>query len=256
MMSRPLNLTRFPILVKRLASLPEDLRIYAFGDIHGRCDLLDRCLSKVDRDLSERPTRHQLLVFLGDYIDRGSQSRETVSRLVETAAKYECVFLKGNHEHIAMRSLTDLSVMPNWLRLGGLETLQSYGVTPVISPDRRDAVAIQIAFQNALPSSHFRFFGGLKNQFVCHDMFFVHAGIRPAIDLSAQREEDLLWIRDEFLRSNRDFGKIVVHGHTPTVCVDVQPNRINIDTGAYSSGRLTCLVLEHDQISIIDTDTP
>jgi serine/threonine protein phosphatase 1 len=251
-----LNLEELPILRKRLASLPEGSRIYAIGDIHGRCDLLDICLLKIEQDLIQRPCRHPFMVFLGDYIDRGTQSKETISRLVETAARYECVFLKGNHEHIAMRSLTDLSVMPKWMRLGGLETLKSYGVVPVISPDRRNSVAAQIAFQDALPSSHFRFFAGLKNQFICQDFFFVHAGIRPNIDLVAQKEEDLLWIRDEFLSSKQDFGKIIVHGHTPTPSVDVQPNRINIDTGAYSSDRLTCLVLERDQISIIDASTP
>lgn len=251
--SHLLNLDEWPILRRSLSSLPDNRRIYTIGDIHGRCDLLDICLGKIEQDFSERPYRRPLLVFLGDYIDRGPQSQGTITRLIELAAKYECVFLKGNHEHIAMKSLTDLSAIPKWLRLGGLETLKSYGVVPFISPERRHVMATQIAFQNALPPSHFRLFAGLKNHLICGDFFFVHAGIRPRIDLLAQKEEDLLWIRDEFLSSQEDFGKIVVHGHTPVQRVDIKSNRINIDTGAFSSGRLTCLVLERDQISIIDT---
>jgi serine/threonine protein phosphatase 1 len=244
------------VLVKRsLASLPEGLRIYAVGDIHGRLDLLDDCLSQIERDLVERPCARAVHVFLGDYIDRGTWSRGTVDRLIERDIEHECVFLKGNHELIAMRCLTDLTLIPKWLRLGGLETLISYGVVPTISTERRHLVAAQTAFQDSLPASHFRFFGQLQNVFCSGDFFFVHAGVKPNVAMSEQKEEDLLWIRDEFLSSKQDFGKIVVHGHTPAANIDVRFNRINIDTGAYATGRLTCLVLEREQMSIIDTST-
>jgi serine/threonine protein phosphatase 1 len=240
---------------RSLASLPEGVRIYAIGDIHGRLDLLENCLSQIEQDLAQRPCRRPLLIFLGDYIDRGTWSRGTVDRLIDTNISHECIFLKGNHEFVAMRCLTDLTLIPKWLRLGGLETLISYGVVPTISTERRHVIATQMAFQDSLPASHFRFFGQLRNAFSCGDFFFVHAGVRPNIALLDQKEEDLLWIRDEFLSSSEDFGKIVVHGHTPALNVDVRFNRINIDTGAYATGRLTCLILEREQMSIFDTST-
>jgi serine/threonine protein phosphatase 1 len=233
--------------------LPQGLRVYVVGDIHGRLDLLDICLAKIERDLVERPCLRSLQVFLGDYIDRGTWSKETIDRLIDQDLTHECVFLRGNHEFVAMRCLTDVTLIPGWMRLGGIETLLSYGVVPTISTEQRLIAAVQIAFQQALPASHFRFFGGLKNQFSCGDFFFVHAGVRPNVNISEQKEEDLLWIRGEFLSFQNDFGKIVVHGHTPVLGVDIRSNRINIDTGAYNTGLLSCLVLERDHLSIIDT---
>ena len=209
---------------RSLASLPAGLRIYAVGDIHGRLDLLDNCLSQIQRDLAQRPCLRSVHVFLGDYIDRGTWSRGTIDRLIDTGLNYECIFLKGNHELVAMRCLTDLTLIPKWLRLGGLETLISYGVAPTISTERRQIVATQMAFQDSLPASHFQFFGRLQNIFTCGDFFFTHAGVKPNVALSEQKEEDLLWIREEFLTSKKDFGKIVVHGHTPTPNVDVRTN--------------------------------
>jgi serine/threonine protein phosphatase 1 len=237
----------------RRPSLPAELRIYAIGDIHGRLDLLSELLARISSDIALRPTARPLYVFLGDYIDRGSASRETIDRLIEHGKTHESVFLKGNHELIAIKCLSDRGLFDQWLRLGGLETLVSYGVPAETLANGKQIAELQSAFHGALPQAHFRFFRDLKNSFECGDFFFAHAGVKPNVELSRQKEIDLLWIRGEFLTSTDDFGKIVVHGHTPTHEIEVAPNRINIDTGAFATGRLSCLVLEGEELSVIDT---
>jgi serine/threonine protein phosphatase 1 len=234
-------------------SLPEGLRIYAIGDIHGRVDLLENLLGRIEADIAQFPTSRSVRVFLGDYIDRGGWSRQTIDRLIKHGSEHESIFLRGNHELLAIACLSDRANIDQWLRLGGRETLASYGVAPKLFPNRMQTQQTQLAFHDALPQAHFRFFGSLRNSFSCGDYFFVHAGARPHTDLSLQRESDLLWIRNEFLTSAYDFGKIIVHGHTPTAEIEVRPNRINIDTGAFATGRLTCLVIEGDTLSMIDT---
>jgi serine/threonine protein phosphatase 1 len=237
----------------RQPSLPMGLRIYAVGDIHGRLDLLDELLSRIALDIAGRPTSRALYVFLGDYIDRGSSSREIIDRLIDLRKAKECVFLKGNHELIALKCLSDRALFDQWMRLGGMETLVSYGVQPQALASARQIAELQVAFHNALPQAHLQFFRDLQSSFACGDFFFAHAGVRPNVELSRQKESDLLWIRDEFLTSSEDLGKIIVHGHTPTLEVEVAPNRINIDTGAFATGRLTCLVIEGASLSVIDT---
>ncbi len=237
----------------RRPSLPAELRIYAIGDIHGRLDLLSELLARISSDIALRPTARPLYVFLGDYIDRGSASRETIDRLIEHGKTHESIFLKGNHELIAIKCLSDRGLFDQWLRLGGLETLVSYGVPAETLANGKQIAELQSAFHGALPQAHFRFFRDLKNSFECGDFFFAHAGVKPNVELSRQKENDLLWIRGEFLTSKDDFGKIIVHGHTPTREIEVGPNRINIDTGAFATGCLSCLVLEGQELSVIDT---
>jgi serine/threonine protein phosphatase 1 len=237
----------------RHPSIPDGVRIYAVGDVHGRLDLLDKLLLRIDADIVSRPTLRPVYVFLGDYIDRGPSSRETIDRLVEHGQKHESVFLKGNHELIAIKCLSDRTLFDQWLRLGGLSTLASYGVSTDIGAGGKQTAQLQAAFHSALPQAHLRFFRDLRISFACGDFFFAHAGVKPAINLSRQKESDLLWIRDEFLTSIDDFGKIIVHGHTPASEVEIRPNRINIDTGAFASGRLTCLVIDGKSLSVIDT---
>ena len=223
------------------------------GDIHGRLDLLDKLLALISADVAQRPADKSIYVFLGDYIDRGLHSRQTIDRLIEHAAGHESVFLRGNHELIALKCLTDTALLDRWLRLGGLETLISYGLPAEILNNTKRTAALQVAFHGAMPQSHFGFFGDLRDSFACGDFFFVHAGVKPNVALSRQKQNDLLWIRDEFLSSARDFGKVIIHGHTPASEIQVMPNRINIDTGAFATGRLTCLVLEGESLSVIDT---
>ncbi len=235
--------------------LPDGLRIYAVGDIHGRLDLLEQLLARINDDIALRPAGRPIFVFLGDYIDRGSSSRETIDRLIVHSETRESVFLKGNHELIALKCLTERALFDQWLRLGGLETLISYGVDLGTLANGKPIAELQAAFHSALPQEHFRFFRDLQNSFVCGDFFFAHAGVKPKVELLHQKERDLLWIREEFLSSQEDFGKIIVHGHTPAQQIEVRPNRINIDTGAFATGRLTCLVIEGDLLSVIDTST-
>jgi serine/threonine protein phosphatase 1 len=230
------------------AQTPDGVRIYAVGDIHGRADLLGRMLKQIDADLAENTPRHVIQVFLGDYVDRGPASRQVLDLLIERESTHRSVFLKGNHESLLASFPGDPSILDAWQRLGGLETLMSYGITPSINANAPVQTQLAIAFAQAFPESHLRFLGNLKTSFTCGDYFFAHAGVRPGVPLTEQREEDLLWIRQEFLLCEDNFSKIVVHGHTPVLQPDIRPNRINIDTGAYATGRLTCLVLEADTI--------
>jgi serine/threonine protein phosphatase 1 len=171
--------------------------------------------------------------------------------LVQRKGTHQTVFLKGNHEALLANFVSNPSVLENWQRVGGLETLMSYGISPSINADAHAQTTLAIDFAQALPESHRRFLGDLKISFTCGDYFFVHAGVRPGIPLAQQREEDMLWIRQEFLHCEDDFSKIIVHGHTPVLEPDIRPNRINIDTGAYATGRLTCLILEADKVRIL-----
>jgi calcineurin-like phosphoesterase family protein len=227
-----------------IPKVPEGVRIYAVGDVHGRADLLHEKLCCVDADLAAYPHCKPLLVFLGDYIDRGPDSRTVLDLLIGRARSHAIVCLKGNHESYFRAFLQDPDVLIAWRRCGGLETLRSYGLTPSFNPDRDERVQLSRELDTALPPSHRRFLGNLASYFECGDFLFVHAGVRPGVPLAHQRDEDLLWIREDFLLCQEGFSKIVVHGHTPVRAPDVRPNRINIDTGAYVTGRLTCFIIE------------
>src|SRR5674476_717351 len=231
--------------------VPDGVRIYAIGDIHGRADLLDEVLNRIDADLTKNPVPRGIEVFLGDYIDRGPASREVLDRLVARSRTHQAIFLKGNHETYLIDFVNNPPILEDWQRLGGLETLMSYGITPSINANAAEQARLAAAFDQVLPENHRQFLGGLKSSFTCGDFYFVHAGVRPGIPLAKQREEDLLWIRHEFLLCEEEFSKIVVHGHTPVPQPDIRPNRINIDTGAYATGNLTCLILEDDKMRVI-----
>ena len=233
--------------------VPDGVRIYAIGDVHGRADLLHQLMMRIDADLSANPypADRVIQIFLGDYIDRGPESREVLDLLIDRSAANRIICLKGNHEVFMQEFLKEPAVLTDWKRLGGLETLLSYGVKPSMSTDRLEQKKLADSFNCALPDDHRRFLSNLELSFTCGDFLFVHAGVRPNVPLRRQNEHDLLWIRDEFLLHEGDFGKVIIHGHTPVMQPDVRPNRINIDTGAYATGQLTCLVLEADQIDFI-----
>jgi serine/threonine protein phosphatase 1 len=231
--------------------IPDGTRVYAVGDIHGRADLLRALLARIDADLEAHPIAKSVQVFVGDYIDRGPHSREVLDLLIARRAQHPMVYLKGNHEAYAAQFLSDPSVLSDWRHMGGLNTLLSYGVRASAKDGPQERHDAAESYRQALPDSHRLFFHSLALSFTCGDFFFVHAGVRPGVPLGQQREEDLLWIRDDFLLHEEDFGKVVVHGHTPARAPDIRPNRINVDTGAYATGRLTCLVLEGDQMSFI-----
>ena len=224
--------------------LPDGICVYAFGDIHGRSDLLKKMFTVIDADMERNPASRSIEVFLGDYIDRGPDSAHTLDLLLDRSLYRETVFLKGNHEAYFLEVLRDPGKLDDWRQFGGLQTLMSYGIQPSINPDASEQTDLIRALTEVMPNDHVRFLEGLKATFVCGDFFFVHAGVRPGIPLKEQQEADLLWIRSEFLDSDEDFGKFIVHGHTPVREPDVRPNRINIDTGAYATGNLTLLTIE------------
>ena len=226
------------------ARLPDGLRIYAIGDIHGRADLLEALLLQIDVDCTLYPSRRPIVVFLGDYIDRGPASREVLDLLLGYERTKETIFLKGNHDTFVLRFLSEPEVLDEWRLCGGLETLVSYGLKPSINPGVPEQTQLAEKLAKCMPKRHLEFLESLDLSFNCGDFLFVHAGIRPGVPLRKQREEDLLWIREEFLSCEQRFEKFVVHGHTPGRTPDIRSNRINIDTGAFATGRLTCIVIE------------
>ncbi len=225
--------------------LPEGTRVYAVGDIHGRLDLLQELAGKIERDLASAPVDRVVELYVGDYIDRGPDSRGVVEWMMETPPLgNERICLMGNHEEMLLQALNISSGMTDWLFNGGDETIASYLVGRTERPDFPTFEALRQAFVAALPESHRKFFSSLPRMAEIGGYLFVHAGIRPGVPLDAQDPEDLIWIREPFLDSDADFGKVVVHGHSPVSAPEVRANRIGIDTGAAYGGRLTCLVLE------------
>jgi serine/threonine protein phosphatase 1 len=232
---------------RRPSHAPPATRIYAVGDIHGRADLLLDLVERIEEDLSRRPVANAVEVYLGDYIDRGIDSKAVIDILCRRLVDRKAVCLRGNHEAMLEDFLQDPDVVYGWMRLGALSTLTSYGVS---IPTATQLVPPQIhrALCDALPRTHVLFLRCLRNMYRCGDYLFVHAGIRPGVPLDQQVQDDLIWIRDEFLHATTDHGCTVVHGHTPVSHPQVCSNRINIDTGAVFTGRLTCIVLEAGSI--------
>jgi serine/threonine protein phosphatase 1 len=232
------------------ASVPPGMRIYAVGDIHGRLDLLDELLELIERDSEERPPAETSLVFLGDYIDRGPNSKGVVSRLLSGVGPgFTPVFLKGNHEDLLVKFLDHPQTGAGWLHNGGDSTLISYGLdaTAIASAFSLDLAALvdaNASFKTLLPAGHLQFYRNLRLSHRAGSYFFVHAGVRPGIALDAQAGTDLIWIRNEFLLHPGSHGAVVVHGHTPARTPDDLPNRIGLDTLAYVTGNLTAVALE------------
>jgi len=226
------------------AQAPAGSRVYAIGDIHGRADLLAALHRMICDDAAARPVARHVVVYVGDYIDRGPDSRAVIDLLLDAPlAGFESVHLLGNHEAFLLEFLDDAGAGPDWLFNGGAETLASYGVEspwPFGDPPDR----MQAEFRRRLPARHLTFLRDLRLSHVEGGYLFVHAGVRPGVPLDRQERHDLLWIRDEFLDSGADLGKVVVHGHSIADEPERRRNRIGIDTGAYMTGRLTCLVLE------------
>jgi serine/threonine protein phosphatase 1 len=219
-------------------------RIYAVGDIHGRADLLGEMIDRIRVDMDRHSARRQVTVFLGDYVDRGPDSRLVVDMLLALSQGGNAVCLKGNHEAILVRFPQEPSLWENWVAFGGMQTLLSYGLRIPARLAREDQVRVAEEFRQALPPEHLHFLESLPLSYVSGNVAFVHAGLRPNIPLDQQQEEDLLWIRRPFLDHRSPFSHFVVHGHTPVESPEVHTNRINIDTGAFATGRLSCIALE------------
>lgn len=238
----------------RAHSVPDGRRVYAVGDIHGRLDLLERLLRMIEQDDSRRGAADTTIVFLGDLVDRGPDSRGVVDRLLALSREpVPTRFLMGNHEEVFLRAVRgDPRATRFLVRIGGRETVLSYG----ISEEEYRGLGFEeltALLGERVPPEHVAFLSSFEKYIEIGDYLFVHAGLRPGIALEDQAMSDLCWIRDDFLRHRESFGRMVVHGHSITDGVDLRANRIGIDTGAFASGKLTAIALERDDRWFLST---
>lgn len=231
---------------------PTGYRAYAVGDIHGRLDLLDMLIRKIELDLGASSPKKNLIVFLGDLIDRGPSSAQVVERLrAYKHSNCDIAFLSGNHEEVFLRVLEgDIDLLERWLQFGGGECLASYGLDPR-SIETLDGPQILRRAREVVPAEHISFLRSFADTVTLGDYLFVHAGIKPGVNLEKQEPQDLRWIRKPFLEHEGKHLSFVVHGHTISEKIDVRTNRIGIDTGAYRTGVLSALRLEDETQSII-----
>ena len=248
------RLEEIPVLLRRLlglgpkvplASGPPNSRAYAIGDIHGRLDLLEDLLAKVEEDNAQRGRAKTYLVLLGDLVDRGPDSAGVIERFVSAPPSWaRPIFLQGNHEEFFLSVLQGQEDgVVNWLTYGGYECVESYGISKGWT---LNATAHEVVerLQASVPASHRTFLENMADSFRFGDYLFVHAGIRPGVPIEDQAARDLRWIREGFLDCRDDHGVMVVHGHTIVERPEQHSNRIALDTGAYRSGVLTALGLE------------
>ncbi|MGN6582673.1 MAG: metallophosphoesterase family protein [Rhizobiaceae bacterium] len=231
---------------------PEGLRLYAIGDVHGRLDLLEVMHERIASDLQKRPVADFGIIHLGDYTDRGSDSKGVLDFLVarcESDPRF--IALMGNHDEGLLEFLATADRDGLFAGNGGEATARSYGVEIDFSSDER-AREGRDALLDAMPEAHIAFLSSLPRSIAFGDFFFCHAGIRPGVPLDRQDPEDLTWIRWDFLDHTGLFEKVIVHGHTPVARPDIQPNRIDIDTGAFKTGRLTALVIDGGEKTLIE----
>ena len=232
--------------------------VYAIGDIHGCYDLLRQLLAQIAGDAEVRAKgRATNLIFCGDYVDRGPASRDVLDALcwLKRREPFNVHFLKGNHEQVMLDYIVEPTMARVWMKWGGAETLRSYGVAPpaVDDPPEKHRVARDDLIER-MPAAHLRFLETLELMVGVGDYAFVHAGIRPGVPLADQSQEDLLWIRDDFLGVEEDHERIIVHGHSWAADRPViLSNRIGIDTGAFETGVLTALRIEDGLIDVLST---
>ncbi len=235
------------------ASVPAGQRIYAIGDIHGMADLLRKLLTKIKSDIAEHPEAEVRLVFLGDYVDRGSDPKGVLETLLSDLNPGPSTYLMGNHEEAMLEFLDDPEVAEQWRHFGGLETLNSYGVDIEEVLRGRGYERARNELVERLPERHLRFLQDLQLSTEHGDYFFCHAGVRPGVPLAQQEQADLLWGQDTFLSFEGAFEKVVVHGHTPCEEVYLGGNRINVDTGAYATQRLSAVCLFDTERQVISS---
>ena len=237
------------------SSTPRDTRIYAIGDVHGYLNLLENIYSAINNDLLHKPVDTHKIVFLGDYIDRGPDSAGCVEYLINLIAENKNVIcLKGNHEHKLENFLTDpIAIADSFFTYGGADCATSYGVDMAGYQGREDETLSKCAELKAnIPAHHKAFYADLEKTVSIGDYMFAHAGVRPGTALNQQTDLDLMCIRSEFIAHTRPYDKVIVHGHTPAYPMEILPNRINVDTHAYYTGVLSCLVLEGTDYRVIE----
>jgi len=241
---------------------PDGVRLYAVGDVHGRLDLLERLFELIDADRAAHPGRRHAELLLGDLIDRGPDSRGVVEAALRRQASHGLVALRGNHDQFLLDALEKPASIALWTMFGGIEALASYGVkmdaafaVPGAEAAGAGAAAEGKALSRqllaALPSEHRAFFEAMPLSARFGDLFCVHAGIRPGVAIEAQEPRDLMNIREPFQSDLRDHGVLVIHGHTPVEEPVIRANRIDIDTKAFASGRLTCLVYDGEDFDFL-----
>jgi len=232
-------------------------RVYAIGDVHGMPDLLDAMLMAIGRHASTGPSSTRTrIVFIGDIVDRGPNSREALYRLRDAQDRMpEIITLLGNHEEMLLRALMgDESSLRGWMRVGGAETVESFGLKPLVEGE--DAVPWIAELQRAIPDDLINWIRSWPLTARSGDYFFCHAGVRPGVPLKRQMRRDLLWARDEFLKDTRDHGAVIVHGHTISEDIELRGNRIGVDTGAYHSGKLSAVCLDGEDVEILTVGQP
>jgi len=238
----------------RATAMPEGLRAYAIGDVHGRIDLLDPLLDRIEADDRARGGEPAAIILLGDLIDRGPASAGVIDRLIALkAARPDTRLLLGNHEEVFLKAMDgDRQTLRLFTRIGGIETILSYGIDRA-AYDAADYDELLAMMRERVPPAHIDFLNGFEDIIELGDYVFVHAGIRPEQPLSAQRPSDLRWIREEFLRFKGPHEKMVVHGHSIATEVEQLPNRIGLDTGAYATGKLSAMGFEGSERWLIQT---
>jgi len=239
------------------SATPSDIRIYAIGDVHGHLDLLTSMHQLIKADLKTIGLKQHKIVFLGDYIDRGPDSSGCVQYLIELISEVDHVIcLKGNHEQKLENFLKKpLDLAGSFFGYGGTECAISYGIDMAdFNHTDEQTIGICAMLDKLIPSEHKHFYANLAKSVTFGDYFFSHAGVRPGVSLDKQTDDDLMHIRSEFISHNEPYEKVVVHGHTPAYPMEILPNRINVDTCAYDTGVLSCLVLEGTSYKVIEAN--
>lgn len=245
-----------PPVAPSVPRVPDDTVVWAVGDIHGCLDLLKALVDGIVADAASSDASRKVVIFLGDYIDRGPDSRGVLRYLIDLPkdAGIEWRFLKGNHEEAMLKFLADPSFGPNWCEYGGDAALASYRLRPPEMKHRVEAWArVSADLNHKVTTEEREFLETLEYSISIGDYFFAHAGARPGIALDRQSERDLMWIRGSFLDDETSFEKVVVHGHTPTKWVHYDQRRLGVDTKAYASGILTAIRLEEKSVSLLQT---
>ncbi len=235
----------------RYPAAPDGRTIYVVGDIHGRLDLLKSIHGSIDDDRRNVGNSQTVEIYLGDYIDRGPQSAEVLSALIARANDAYAVFLRGNHEQLLLDFLEGQDSLLDWRPIGVVPTLLSYGLPADLLSGDVPEDRVRSALAQRIPREHIDFLLDTGSYCAVESYLMVHAGVRPGVRLENQSTDDLFQIRNEFLEYEGDHGYIVVHGHTPVMEPDFRANRINIDTGAFATNRLTCLKIGEDGPSVL-----
>jgi len=238
---------------------PEGTVVWAVGDIHGRLDLLEPLVEAMTEDLADSTAARKVVVFLGDYIDRGPESRGVLQHLAALSSNsgIEWRFLKGNHEAAMLAFLEDPSAGARWCEYGGDKALQSWGLRMPELAHRIEAWArVAADLRHRMTPAELAFLEALELSVTVGDYFFSHAGARPGVALDRQSSKDLMWIRQPFLDSTTAFERVIVHGHTPALAVHADQRRIGIDTKAYETGVLSAVRLERDDRRLLQAIGP